>query len=196
MKPLSIISIFFIIFFIKGKTYQSSQTILTYEQTEKKIIDDSISVESIKNIKEVPYIQNCNDKIFWGLVMQGKKNIPQLIEKLADQKPLKHVYVPMFGGEYTVADVALMILYEKIKGIPIFELIGIDISKDCGYCSYWFFIRESKKNRLQLQKEFKKWYKENENKLVWVESSLSLNGDCFSPAKGHYEIPNEVGSKY
>lgn len=94
----------------------------------------------------------------------------------------------MFGGEYTVANVALVILQEKIKEILVFELIGEKFSKDCGYCSYRHFVRKNKKNRILLQKNFRKWYLKNEQKLVWVESQNSLTGDCFSPANGHYEI--------
>ncbi|WP_289661938.1 carboxypeptidase-like regulatory domain-containing protein [Flavobacterium panacagri] len=145
-------------------------------------------VSEIKDIKEIPYIQNCNDEIFWNLVKQGKKNIPDLINKLTDKTVLKEVYVPMFGGEYTVADASLVILNEKIKGIPIFELIGQKFSEECGYCAYWYYVREKTENRIHLQNNLKKWYEENENKLVWVESNSSLTGDCFSPAKGHYEI--------
>lgn len=145
-------------------------------------------VSEIKNIKEIPYIQNCNDKFFWNLVKQGKKNIPDLIDKLTDETILKEVYVPMFGGEYTVADVSLIILNEKIKGIPIFELIGKKFSKECGYCTYWYFVREKIENRIYLKNNLKKWYKENENKLKWVESVSSLTGDCFSQTNGHYEI--------
>ena len=148
----------------------------------------SIGVEDIKNIQDIPYILNCNDPIFWNLVKQGKQNIPDLIEKLTDETVLKEVFVPMFGGEYTVADASLVILREKIKGIPIFDLIGKKFSKECGYCTYWYFVREKKKNRILLQKKLKKWYAENEQKLVWVASENSLTGDCFSPAKGHYEI--------
>ena len=148
----------------------------------------SIGVEDIKNIQDIPYIANCNDPIFWNLVKQGKKNIPDLIEKLTDETVLKEVFVPMFGDQYTVADASLVILQEKIKGIPIFDLIGKKFSKECGYCTYWYFVREKKKNRILLQKRLKKWYAENEQKLVWVASQNSLTGDCFSPAIGHYEI--------
>ncbi|MDR6969591.1 hypothetical protein J2X31_003624 [Flavobacterium arsenatis] len=149
------------------------------------------TVEDIKNIKDIPYIENCNDPIFWNLVKQGKKNIPDLIDKLTDETVLKDVFVPMFGGEYTVADASLVVLNEKIKGIPIFELIGKKFSKECGYCTYWYFVRERKKNRMLLQKKVKKWYLENEQKLVWVESKSSLTGDCFSPVNGHYEIKKD-----
>lgn len=155
---------------------------------ERIFSNDSTTVEDIKNIQSIPYIENCNDSIFWNLVKQGKKNIPDLIDKLTDETVLKEVFVPMFGGEYTVADASLVILQEKIKGIPVFDLIGKKISKDCGYCAYWYFVREKKKNRILLQKNLRKWYSENEKNLIWVESPHSLTGDCFSPANGHYEI--------
>lgn len=155
------------------------------------VFSQSISVSEIKNIKSIPYIANCNDPIFWNLVKQRKENIPDLIEKLTDETVLKDVYVPMFGGEYTVADASLIILQEKIKGIPVLKLIGKKFSKDCGYCSYWYFVRENKKNRERLQKNFKKWYKENEQKLVWIASKNALTGDCFSSANGHFVIKKQ-----
>jgi hypothetical protein len=155
---------------------------------EKKIAIDSINVKDIKHIKNLPYIGNCDDTIFWGLVQQGKKNIPDLINKLTDVTILKEIYVPNFGGEYTVADAALVILNEKIKGIPIFELIGKKMSKACGHCTYWYYVRASQKNRIQLQKKMRLWYKDNENKLIWVNTTNALTGECITPANGHYEI--------
>ena len=77
-----------------------------------------IKGKDIQNIKQIPYIQNCTDSIFWSLVKQ-ENNISELIQMLTDETVLDEVYVPNFGGEYTVADVSLFILQEKIKGIPL-----------------------------------------------------------------------------
>jgi hypothetical protein len=181
----------FIFLFLSCRNKQTTnptKASLTKEVDDKMFFNDIIGVEEIKNIKNVPYIHNCNDTIFWSLVNQRKKNIPNLIDKLTDETIIKDVYVPNFGGEYTVADVSLTILDEKIKDIPIFELIGKKFSDDCGYCTYWNFVRKSKKNRIHLQENFKKWYDENEDNLIWVESLNSLTGDCLTPTKGHYEI--------
>ncbi len=145
------------------------------------------NINQLRNIKSVPYVENCNDTIFWNLVKQ-KDNIPALIEKLTDETILKNVYVPNFGGEYTVADVSLIILQEKIKDIPILEIIGRKYDENCGYCVYWNFVRESKNNRVKLKNNFKEWFELNKSKLIWVESDYSLTGDCKSQVKGHYEI--------
>jgi len=187
MRIITLISILILLSCEVRLNQNPKQTALINKESEKMIFDDSIDADKIVQIKEIPYIDNCNDIIFWSLVQQ-KNNIPELIQKLTDETVLKDVYVPNFGGEYTVADVSLSILNEKIKGIPVFELIGRRFSEDCGYCSYWYFVRENKENRLLLQQNFKKWCQENEHKLVWVNSNYSLTGDCNSPVNGHYEI--------
>ncbi|AZA98500.1 hypothetical protein EG359_02270 [Chryseobacterium joostei] len=183
MKTLTLSTLITFIFFFQscGQAPKAIEVNQTKIKDNKYTFNNSVTVEDIKNIQQVPYIANCNDTIFWSLVKQGKDNIPSLIDKLTDETVLNDVYVPMFGGKYTVADVALTILNEKIKDIPIFELIGQKFSEDCGYCTYWYFVRESKNNRRFLQKNLKKWYQENENKLIWVQSENSLTGDCFSP---------------
>lgn len=185
---LKLLTLLFLLCTYTQKVNASKPNLTT--KVEIKISKDPIGVEDIKSIKSVPYIANCTDIIFWKLVKEGKRNIPDLIKKLTDETILEDVYVPMFGGKYTVADVSLVILNEKIKGIPIFDLINKKFSKECGYCIYWYFVREKKSNRILLQKNLKKWYKENEKKLVWIKSQNALTGDCFSPANGHYEIKN------
>lgn len=157
------------------------------KETKKTVVKDTITAEQIKNITQIPYIENCNDLIFWSLVKQ-KENIPELLKKLTDTTVLKGVYVPNFGGEYTVADVALVILREKIKGIPVLKLIGQERSSACGYCSYWLFVRKSDENRLQFQQNLKNWYRDTKTKLVWTTSNSSLTADCIYPLKGHYII--------
>jgi len=186
MKILSILSLFILLSCANKQNNNPKQPILIKEQNEKIVFNDSINTDEIQNIKQIPYIENCNDKIFWSLVRQ-KENIPELIQKLTDETVLKDVYVPNFGGEYTVADVSLSILNEKIKDIPIFDLIGKQLSEDCGYCTYWYFVRESSENRTQLRNKLKEWYEDNEDELIWINSNYSLTGDCNSPIKGHYE---------
>lgn len=191
MNSLSIISIFLIFSCtINEANALTKNSLIEKEQKGNIFFNDSITINNIKYIKRVPYIENCNDIIFWSLVKQ-KGNIPELIKKLTDETVLTGVYVPNFGGEYTVADVSLVILNEKIKDIPIFELIEREVNEDCGYCSYWLFVRESNENRLQLQNTLKKWYEINKSKLIWVNSNYSLTGDCNSPVKGHYEVKKE-----
>ena len=150
--------------------------------------DNKKLVDSLKFITEVPYINNCYNPIFWKIVSKGKEVVPALIDKMTDTQRLKEVYVPMFGGEYTVADVAYQAMGEIIKGIPTFELLGVPFSEDCGYCSYWFHVRESKKNRKKFQQAVRQWYELNKDNLMWVESTMSLTSDCFSPVGGHFEI--------
>jgi hypothetical protein len=132
-------------------------------------------------------MENCKDSVFWEIVRKEKAIVPDLINKMTDTRKLKEVYVPFFGGEYTVADVAFVAIQEIIADIPTFELLGVPFNEECGYCSYWHYVRKSKKNRKNFQKAARKWYEENRDNMVWVESNNSVTGDCFIvPVKGHY----------
>jgi len=152
--------------------------------------------DSLKYVEEVPYIRNCDDPIFWRIVSKGLDIVPHLIDKMTDTKQLDY-YVPNFGGKYTVADIAYQALEEIIGDIPTFELLGIEFDKSgCGYCTFWWHVRESKKNRKLFLQAVRKWYNDNKDALVWVESSHTVTGDCFRPGGGHYEVNkhNENGS--
>ncbi|MBO0591203.1 hypothetical protein I2486_07255 [Cellulophaga sp. E16_2] len=190
MKTLFLVSICSLFAFAQPQNNIPDASVLRTKLPQSIVFNDSIGVDQIKDIKQIPYIENCSDTIFWSLVQQ-KGNVLELIEKLTDETILKEVYVPNFGGEYTVADVALVILKEKIEGIPVLNLIGQEFISSCGYCSYWSFVREHKENRVQLQKNLKKWYLEHKNTLVWIASESALTGDCNSPAGGHYKISKE-----
>jgi hypothetical protein len=144
-------------------------------------------VDSLIYVKEVPYIQNCNDRVLWRIVGRGLDIVPHLIDKMADTRPIDS-YVPFFGGKYAVADVAYAAIQEIIGDIPTFELLGVEFSEVCGYCSYWYYVRESEKNRKKFQRAVREWYKKNKEALVWVGDSSAVTGDCFRPDGGHYEV--------
>jgi hypothetical protein len=146
--------------------------------------------DSLKFVRSAPYMRNCDDAIFWNIVCRGKDIVPALLDKMTDTARLEGVYVPNFGGEYTVADVAFQAIEEIIAGIPAFELLGIPFDEECGRCTYWLYVRAGIENRRRFQKALREWYELNKDKLIWTESPLSLTGDCISPAKGHYKIKN------
>ena len=142
--------------------------------------------DSLRYVTQIPYMENCTDPVLWKIISKGKAIVPDLINKMTDTRKLGEAYVPFFAAEYTVADVAFVAMQEIIADIPIFELLGVPLSEECGYCSYWYYV-ESKKNRKKFQKAVRKWYEENQNNLIWVESNNSLTGDCFIVLKkGHY----------
>ena len=168
--------------------------ITIYGQQENKIL-----VENMKNIADIPYIgtyeegTGCGDIIFWEVVKKGQKIIPLLIEKLNDTTEIK-VFVPNFGGKYTVADASYIAMTEIIVGIPTFELLGVDFDKDgCGYCSYWFHLRKKPENRVKFQKAVDTWYKKNMKRLLWIKSNQIMSGDCSGkhPNGGHYELKQD-----
>ena len=158
------------------------------QENYKKLAD------SLRYVTDVPYIENCNDSVFWKIVRAGKPIVPHLIDKMTDTRDLeKDVYVRFFGGKYTVADIAYVAIQEIIAGIPTFEHLGVPVHEECGYCSYWYYVRESKKNRKKFQKAVRNWYEENKDYLIWWESSHSVTGDCFiAPTKGHYIVRHKI----
>ena len=152
-------------------------------------------VDSLQYVTKVPYIHNCDDPIFWKIVGEGKNIVPFLIDKMTDTTTLKEIYVPNFGGEYTVADVAYIAIQEIIAGIPTLKLLGVSFDKVCGYCSYWNHVRYSVENRVKFQSAVRHWYEQNKNKLVWVDYFGILAGECPSPIKGHYEVKRKEKGK-
>ena len=168
---------------------------LTFAQADnKKLID------SLKFVKDMPYIcedtvptelsVGCGDKIFWQTVKQKQNIIPFLLNKLSDTTHTEAT-VPNFGGQFSVADIAYMALQEIIKGIPTFELLGVNYDKDgCGYCSYWTHLRKDIKNRKKFQANVHNWYDKNKSNLVWVTSNQFLTCDCAGrhPNGGHFEL--------
>lgn len=152
--------------------------------------------DSLIYIKAVPYIENCTDPIFWRIVSKGKSIVPLLINKLTDTRALKEVYVPNFGGEYTVADVAYTALCEIIPDIPTFELLPVEFDeKGCGYCAYWSHLRAKKQNRKRFKKAVREWYNSHEDYLEWSEEQKTSNtGDCSKPVKsGSYKVKEVPG---
>ena len=153
--------------------------------------------DSLRYVTEIPYIENCKDTVFWKIVSKGKPIVPYLIDKMTDTRKLKKVYVRFFSGEYTVADVAYVAIQEIIADIPTFELLGVPFDEECGYCSYWYHVRKSKKNRKNFQKDVGKWYEENKDHLIWIESYHSVTSDCFIvPTRGRYILQKDENTTY
>ena len=154
-------------------------------------------IDSLLYIDNMPYICNgltqCGDKIFWNVVKLKEKGIPLLIKKLNDSTITK-ARVTLFGGYYTVADIAYVALNEIVHGIPTFELLGINFDQEgCGYCSYWQFLRKDSQNRLNFKLAIEKWYNENKKNLVWISNNKFSSCDCSGkhPNNGHYEVKKE-----
>jgi hypothetical protein len=169
----------------------------TFAQTGNKIL-----VDSLKFVTDMPYIcrdtvptklsNGCGDKIFWRTVQQKQSIVNLLMDKLSDTTQTE-AFVPNFGGQYTVADIAYTALQEIIKGIPTFELLGVKFDKNgCGYCSYWTHLQKNIKNRRKFQVNVQSWYENNKENLVWVTSSQILTCDCAGrhPNGGHFELKN------
>ncbi|MCC6701843.1 MAG: hypothetical protein IT221_09985 [Fluviicola sp.] len=150
-------------------------------------------MDQLKLVKEMPYIcemDSCGDSLFWDVLSISPYNIEYLIEQL-DDSTSSQANVILFGGTYTVADIAYDAISEIIHGIPTFELLGIPFDKEgCGYCAYWQQLRSDHSKRIQFKLAVRKWYFANEKNLVWVESDDFAICDCRGkhPNRGHYEV--------
>lgn len=150
-------------------------------------------IDSLKYVQQMAHgCENaiCGDPIYWKAVQLGDNGIELLIDKLDDSTPTT-AKVVLFGGNYTVADIAYNALNEIIHDIPTFELLGVPFDKaGCGYCVYWNHIRKSDANRRAFKEAVRIWYHRNKNKLVWVESNKFATCDCGGnhPNGGHYKM--------
>ncbi len=157
--------------------------------------DHSKLLDSLKHIREMPYIceggLGCGDSIFWKVVSYKSEIVPYLIERINDTTQTE-AYVVLFGGIWTVGDVAYAALEEIVWDLPTFRLLGTRFDKrGCGYCAYWKHINKSLKNREKFQRKVKQWYELNRADLVWVVSEEFQMCDCMGrkhPNGGHYEL--------
>lgn len=154
-------------------------------------------IDSLKLVKEMPYICKtgiCGDKLYWEAVSVGRSNIELLIDKLDDTTSTT-ANVVLFGGNYTVADIAYSTLNEIIHNIPTFDLLGVQFDQEgCGYCSYWQHLNKSFTNRQKFKEAVKNWYYKNKDNLIWVESNNFATCDCNGkhPNGGHYELKTDT----
>ncbi|RAV99227.1 hypothetical protein [Pseudochryseolinea flava] len=160
---------------------------------------NTTAVDSLVFVRDMPYICDripaevlsvgCGDGIFWRVVSGKQAVISALIDRVSDTTQT-NVFVPNFGGHYTVGDVAYVALQEIIHGVPTFDLLGVSFDeKGCGYCVYWNTIRNLKR-RLRFQKALRGWHESNRKALVWKESNDFATCDCRGrhPNGGHFEI--------
>lgn len=153
-------------------------------------------IDSLKFVKEMPYICEtgiCGDNLYWEAVSIGRSNIELLIDKLDDTTSTT-ANVVLFGGSYTVADIAYTTLSEIIHNIPTFDLLGVPFDQEgCGYCSYWQHLNKDFSKRQKFKEAVKNWYHKNKDNLVWVESKNFSSCDCRGqhPNGGHYELKTD-----
>lgn len=148
-------------------------------------------VDSLKFVKEMPCIceiENCGDKLYWEVVKLGISGFELLIDKLDDTTSTT-ANVVLFGGNYTIADIAFSALSEIIHDIPTFELLGVPFDNEgCGYCSYWQHLNKDFENRKNFKEAVRIWYHRNKDNLVWIKSNEFSTCDCKGkhPNGGHY----------
>ena len=157
--------------------------LLTFAQTDNlKLVDSLKYVTDMPYMceSEMPYDAGCGSRIFWKIVQQKEAVIPFLIEKMADTTTTE-AYVPNFGGQHTVGDIAYHALGEIIAEIPTFKLLGVKFdTRGCGYCAYWNYLRSNIENRIKFQAAVREWYRKNKSNLIWVP-----NGEPLTPLKYH-----------
>lgn len=166
------------------------------QQMKLELQEVTKQMDSLKFVKEMPYICEtgiCGDKLYWDAVSIGRSNIEPLIDKL-DDTTSTIANVVLFGGNYTVADIAYSTLSEIIHNIPTFDLLGVPFDHEgCGYCSYWQHLNKDFSNRQKFKEAVKNWYHKKKDNLVWVESQNFSTCDCRGqhPNGGHYELKTD-----
>jgi len=155
-------------------------------------------VQNLKNVREMPYIPELSgDSIFWVVVKQKIAIVPYLIDKLDDTTKI-NVFVPNFGGYYTMADVAYIAITEIIPSIPTDQFIKVKKSyKNKGFWFYWKYTRKSLENRKKFKHRVQKWYQLNKNNLEWVEYKRKFRSASnwkyeknTHPSVGYYKLKN------
>jgi hypothetical protein len=147
-------------------------------------------IESIKNIQEMPYIPELSgDKIYWEIVKEGKNAIPYLINKIDDETPTDAV-VPNIGGNHVVGDIAILILQNIVRDIPIISCVGG--SEKNGSMDYWRFVRSNTRNRRYLKDRVRGWYLKNKDRLEWKADTRVYRASADWP----YENKNHPAGGY
>ena len=151
------------------------------------------TIDKIYQIEDMPYYpEYSGDPIFWEMVKEGLKVVPDLLEKIGDTTKT-NITVPNFGGYYSIGDISYMVLSKIIKGIPIYEFLNISKEKvdQIGFNAYWNYVRANPENRRNLQIKIKEWYLKNKNDLVWIKDEHEYKGGSNNyprkhPAGGYY----------
>lgn len=154
--------------------------------------------EKILNISDMPYICHdfeigsfgCGDESFWSVVKLKNNAILALIELLDDTTQTK-VNFPNYGGQMTVADIALTALAEIIYSLPnpneFFDIKAIDES---WWISNLNWLQRSPDNRKSYKTKIEEWYKSNESNLLWTKGAQFHCGDLngVRPNDGFYRL--------
>lgn len=137
----------------------------------------NILKQAIGSIGEMPYYPEwkSGDPVYWDIVRSGKPTIKFLIQ-IVDDSSDTSIDVPLFGGTYTVGDIAVHALLDIVHDLPVLELVNdlrkaqnVQACKNNGFGCYWNFVRDNNENRKQLQQAIKNWLRKNEKRLVWKE---------------------------
>ena len=96
-----------------------------------------------------------------------------------------------------MGDICVSAIAEIIRDFRVTDLITSNPEeiKEKGYFVYWDYVRGDFKNRVELQKRIRSWYKKNKKYLVWhVDNELHATSDDMDaksikhPAGGYYLI--------
>jgi len=126
------------------------------------------------------------DPNLWQVVRLGLEHVPTILELVNDPTETQ-MKVCLFGGSYTVGDVAVSAFSNIVRGAPVALFASAGDQKridSMGYGVYWQFVRESDSNRDAMKEYLEEWFENNRDRLVWVRQ-------FESPAGGYYEIRNE-----
>ena len=126
------------------------------------------------------------DPRYLQLVARGLAIVPELAEFLDDPTPTGQSVV-LFGGPYARGDVAMEVLSGIIPHVPWLEFLP-DAEREqfdsCGFCAYWYFVRDSLENRHIIRRQFLSWFSKHSGQLVFESHEWSLR-------KGYYVIAHD-----
>lgn len=147
----------------------------------------------ISSIRKVPS-DEVGDSIYWAIVKGGLDNVPFLIE-LLDNSQMTDIHAPYFGRDYTIGDLAFIIITDIIFDINIYVLLenaGCKLNKSIGFGNYWEYLEGNDANRIRFKNSVNEWYTINRDNLIWFKTDMHAYSDLNeltpfkNPAGGYY----------
>ena len=114
------------------------------------------------------------------------------------EKKLYRVYTDGMEGEYTEGYVKLTA--EQLKDLDCrdsdYEYEEVVASKDLGYLKLYKEVIKNNSRRLEQEKEYKQWLKDNPKEREQLEKRNKERGELLEKAKGDIEKVAELTGRF